>query len=120
MTTDDGIVGVGYTSARHPPSASFINEYFAPRLIGESALAPEKVWAQLFQEHLLIGRRGFLLRALSALDIAIWDVVGKVADQPLYRLLGGFRATPSRPTPPAVITAPATRWRTLSRSLPAT
>jgi len=94
VTTDDGIVGVGYTYTGTTGGrlcATFINEYFAPRLVGGPALAPEKIWAQLFQEHLLIGRRGFLLRALSALDIAIWDVVGKVADQPLYRLLGGFR-----------------------------
>src|SRR5215211_1426495 len=94
VTTEDGIVGIGYTYTGTTGAklcAGFINDYFAPRLAGESALAPERIWATLFQEHLLIGRRGFLLRALSALDIAVWDVVGKVADQPLYRLLGGFR-----------------------------
>ena len=94
VTTDDGIVGVGYTytgTTGGKLCATLINDYFAPRLAGEDALAPERVWAMLFQEHLLIGRRGFLLRALSALDIALWDVMGKVAGLPLYRLLGGFR-----------------------------
>src|SRR3954452_5966914 len=94
VTTDDGVVGVGYTytgTTGGKLCAALITDYFAPRLVGEDALAPERIWATLFQEHLLIGRRGFLLRAVSALDIAIWDVVGKVAAQPLYRLLGGFR-----------------------------
>src|SRR3954447_26129526 len=69
VTTDDGVVGVGYTYTGTTGAklcAGFINDYFAPRLVGESALAPERVWSALFQEHLLIGRRGFLLRALSA------------------------------------------------------
>jgi len=94
VTTEDGIVGVGYTytgTTGGKLCAALINDHFAPRLLGEAALAPERIWAALFQEHLLIGRRGFLLRALSALDIALWDIVGKAADQPLYRLLGGFR-----------------------------
>lgn len=94
VETDDGVRGVGYTytgTTAGTLTAAFINDYFAPRLVGEPALAPERVWAALYQEHLLVGRRGFLLRALSALDIALWDVLGQVAGQPLYRLLGGFR-----------------------------
>jgi L-alanine-DL-glutamate epimerase-like enolase superfamily enzyme len=94
IETDDGATGIGYTytgtnGARL--SAAFIDDYVAPRLVGEPALAPERVWAALWQEHLLIGRRGFLLRVLSAVDIALWDLMGQVAGQPLYRLLGGFR-----------------------------
>jgi L-alanine-DL-glutamate epimerase-like enolase superfamily enzyme len=94
IETDEGVTGVGYTYTGTTGGrlcAAFIDDYVAPRLVGGPALAPERIWAALFQEHLLIGRRGFLLRALSAVDIALWDLLGKVADQPLYRLLGGFR-----------------------------
>jgi len=94
IETDDGVTGVGYTYTGTTGGrlcSTFIDDYVAPRLVGGPALAPERVWAALFQEHLLIGRHGFLLRALSAVDIALWDLMGKVTDQPLYRLLGGFR-----------------------------
>jgi len=94
IETDEGVTGVGYTYTGTTGGrlcATFIDDYVAPRLVGGPALAPERVWATLFQEHLLIGRRGFLLRALSAVDIALWDLMGLVAGQPLYRLLVGFR-----------------------------
>ena len=64
MTTDDGVIGTGYTYTGTTGArlcASFVDDYFAPRLTGGPALAPEKIWAGLFQEHLLIGRRGFLI-----------------------------------------------------------
>jgi D-arabinonate dehydratase len=45
----------------------------------------------MFQTTLLMGRRGAVIRAMSALDIALWDIIAKAAEQPLYRLLGGYR-----------------------------
>ena len=94
VRTEDGHVGVGYTYTGTNGArllASMIDEYFAPRMVGLPAIAPERVWAQMFQELLLIGRRGFVPRALSAVDIALWDLAGQVANLPLYRLLGGYR-----------------------------
>ena len=73
--------------------AAYIDDVIAPRLVSQSARAPSRPWPDLFQESLLVGRRGFALRAISAVDIALWDLFGKVAGQPVYRLLGGTRDT---------------------------
>ena len=89
-------VGVGYTYAGMHTArsmAAFIDDVLAPRLVSLSARAPSRAWPDLFQETLLVGRRGFALRAISAVDIALWDLFGKITAQPVYRLLGGTRDT---------------------------
>ena len=94
VEADDGLVGVGYTytgTSGARLAAELVDEYFAPRVVGRPALGPERFWSELYQDLLLIGRRGFVLRALSALDLGLWDLLGQAAGQPLYRLLGGHR-----------------------------
>src|SRR6266511_3359615 len=54
-----------------------IEQLLAPRLRGRSALAIEESWEQIFRDLLLLGRRGALLRMLSAVDIALWDLLAR-------------------------------------------
>jgi L-alanine-DL-glutamate epimerase-like enolase superfamily enzyme len=93
VDTDEGVSGVGYTYAG-TLGGKIVQagvDALAPLLVGDDPFAIERHWARMFQESLLIGRRGALLRSISAIDIALWDTLGKALGQPLYKLIGGFR-----------------------------
>ncbi|MFN8539270.1 MAG: hypothetical protein U0232_17565 [Thermomicrobiales bacterium] len=65
-------------------------ETLKPVLIGEDPIDVERLWHKMWIPK-LIGRRGMTTRAISAIDIGLWDIRAKVAGLPLYKLLGGFR-----------------------------
>jgi len=92
VTGSSGFEGVGYTYAGMNTArslAAYIDDVLAPRLINLPENAPTGPWADLYQESVLVGRRGFAIRAISAIDLALWDLLGKIVDQPLFCLLGG-------------------------------
>ncbi|NJN82460.1 MAG: mandelate racemase/muconate lactonizing enzyme family protein, partial [Caldilineaceae bacterium] len=72
------------------PIARTAIEYFAPLLIGEDPRDVERLWHAMWVPK-LVGRRGITTRAISAIDIGLWDLRAKLANMPLYKLLGGFR-----------------------------
>jgi D-arabinonate dehydratase len=88
VETDAGLVGVGL-GAGHPVVEAAI-AHFTPQLIGQDPRHVERIWHMLWVPK-LVGRRGMTTRAISAIDIALWDLRAKVAGMPLYTLLGGFR-----------------------------
>ena len=89
IDTDDGVTGIGIGASKVGVIRAAI-EHFTPLLIGEDPIAVERLWHKLWVPK-LVGRRGLTTRAISAIDIALWDLRAKVAGMPLYKLLGGFR-----------------------------
>lgn len=94
VATDAGVEGLGYTYAgtlggRVVQTA--IDTALAGLLVDQDPRYVERLWERMFREMLLIGRRGALIRAISAVDLALWDLIGKLHGEPLYRLLGGYR-----------------------------
>jgi L-alanine-DL-glutamate epimerase-like enolase superfamily enzyme len=89
--TDDGAEGIGFCyvgSAAGGLATMAVRELLAPLLMGQDPYAVEGLWDMMYQETLLHGRTGSVMRALSALDIALWDRNARAAGLPLYRYLG--------------------------------
>jgi D-arabinonate dehydratase len=91
VETDAGIVGIGEAGLGGGATAAVIDKVLMPLLIGEDPLLIEALWQKMFARTRQFGRRGVVLHAISGLDIALWDIAGKAAQLPLYRLLGGAR-----------------------------
>jgi L-alanine-DL-glutamate epimerase-like enolase superfamily enzyme len=92
ITTDQGVVGWGEGHAVMVPRVvkTIIADLFAPILIGQDARNIEPIWEKMYSTQRLRGyTSGFYLRAMAAIDIALYDIVGKAAGLPVYRLLGG-------------------------------
>lgn len=90
VTTDDGITGVGEAgfSAEYFPTVGPVIEQLAPLLIGRDPTDIGALWQRMLDATHLWGRRGIETYAMSGIDIALWDLLGKLAGQPVYRLLG--------------------------------
>jgi D-arabinonate dehydratase len=91
LVTDDGVTGVGFGMTRDAPVAAIFARNVAPFLLGADPLSSEAIWERLYNANLTIGQRGLFMRALSAADIAVWDIKARVAGLPLWRLIGGHR-----------------------------
>ena len=88
IKTDQGITGFGM-GAGGSVAREIIDGHLKHLLVGNNALNPEQLWDQMYSSGLLYGRRGIFTMALSAVDNAVWDIVGKYAGQPVYQLIGG-------------------------------
>lgn len=93
VVADEGVSGWGEALCQglQPPgvAAAAIRDAFAPLLIGADPLKPEVVWHTLYNRSRDYGLKGAVIGALSAIDIALWDLLGKVLGQPIHALLGG-------------------------------
>lgn len=88
VTAEDGTFGLGMTS-HGPPVAAIINDHLSPMLIGESVFATQKLWDMMTRLTKSYGSTGLASYAISAVDLALWDLKGKLLSKPVYELLGG-------------------------------
>jgi mannonate dehydratase len=90
LTTEDGVHGVGDATlnGRELAVASYLSDHVVPLLVGRDARRIEDTWQYLYKGA--YWRRGpVTMTAIAAVDMALWDILGKVANLPVYRLLGG-------------------------------
>jgi len=87
--TDDGFVGIGNAALAPQVTKQTIDLYLKPLLVGQNPWDIEFLWQHMFRKTMTFGSRGIGMVAISAVDIALWDILGKSTKQPVYRLLGG-------------------------------
>jgi L-rhamnonate dehydratase len=89
LVTDDGLEGVGSAGVGNGAAAYVLEHHLKPILLGQNPFDVELIWEKMFRSTLNYGRKGLVLEAISAADIALWDILGKATGQPVYNLLGG-------------------------------
>lgn len=89
VETEEGVTGWGEAYGPPPPIIATVRDYFAPLLSGRDPRDTEALWDFLFARSLDYGQKGTMAAAISALDIAFWDIKARSLNMPLYRLLGG-------------------------------
>jgi L-rhamnonate dehydratase len=87
--TDDGHVGIGNAALAPQVTKQVIDVYLKPILMGADPWDIEFLWQHMYRKTIAFGRKGIGMAAISAVDIALWDILGRSAKQPVYRLLGG-------------------------------
>jgi L-rhamnonate dehydratase len=87
--TDAGVVGIGNAALSPRITKQLIDVYLKPLLIGKDPFDYEFLWQLMYRQTMAFGRKGVAMVAISALDIALWDAMGKAASQPVFKLLGG-------------------------------
>lgn len=103
IEADDGTVGFAVTTAGEI-GAFIVERHLARFLEGAKVTDTERIWDQMYRSTLFYGRRGVVLNTISGVDLALWDLLGQLRQEPVYALLGGavrdelqFYATGARP-----------------------
>jgi L-rhamnonate dehydratase len=99
----NGVVGFAVSTGGEP-GAWIVEQHLARFLEGSNVTDIERIWDQMYLSTLFYGRKGLVLNAISCVDLALWDLLGKLRQEPVYHLLGGavrdeliFYATGARP-----------------------
>ena len=89
VMTDAGHVGIGNAALAPRLTKQTIDLYLKPLLAGADPFDVEFLWQHMYRKTMAFGRKGVGMTAISAVDIALWDILGKATGQPVFRLLGG-------------------------------
>jgi L-rhamnonate dehydratase len=95
LEDENGLVGAGTAGFGNPATIELLRQ-LEPLVMGSAPSEVGRVWETMYRATLNVGRRGIVLHAISAVDIALWDLFGKQLGVPVYELLGG-RMRPSLP-----------------------
>lgn len=103
IESEDGTIGFAVTTGGEP-AAFIVEKHLARFLEGRDPSEVERIWDQMYFATQFYGRKGLVVNAISGVDLALWDLLGKLRGEPVYRLLGGavreelqFYATGTRP-----------------------
>ncbi len=88
VITDCGVEGIGWAHGTEVVYHTMLN--LRPYIIGQDPFNTERIWNSMYLPK-VFGRKGFETRAISAVDMAMWDIMGKVAGRPIRQLMGGYR-----------------------------
>ena len=89
IETNDGIIGWGECYGPSAVAKAFIDSQFGPRIIGRDPFDVEVIWEDLYNRIKDYGTTGMAISAISGIDIALWDIIGKSCGKPIHKLIGG-------------------------------
>lgn len=93
IETADGVVGWGECYGPSQVARAYIDTQYGPRIIGRDPFDVEVIWEDLYNRIKDYGNKGMAISALSGIDIALWDIIGKVCGKPIHKLIGGAHRT---------------------------
>lgn len=103
VEADNGEIGFAISTGGYP-AAWLVMNHLDRFIVGSNPCDIEKMWDQMYRASLYYGRKGIVMNAISAVDLALWDLLGKLRNEPVYKMIGGqvrdelvFYATGPRP-----------------------
>jgi L-rhamnonate dehydratase len=89
VETDEGLTGIGTAGGFSAAAKAIIDSHLADLVLGKDPFCTELLWDTMYRATARLGRRGVAIAAISAIDIALWDLKGKALGRPVYELIGG-------------------------------